>query len=1012
MTEDASATREQSIIFSPFRLDTRGGQLTRAGIAIPLRPKTWAVLLHLVERPGMLVSKDELLDSVWGDVAVTPDTLTKSIGELRVALGDDAKTPRFIETVHRRGFRFIGQSHTQATDRVSLGASNGSVGRAPFVGRAAELERLHELGAKAARGERQVVFVTGSAGVGKTTLVEAFLDSEAFAGPWAPAWIGRGGCVDQHGPREAYMPVLEALGRLAQRSDADALLALMRRVAPTWLAQMPWLMGDDAETIRQSLQGTRAERMLREFAVLTERLTADVLLVLVLEDLHWSDPSTVDLLSLLGQRREPARMLIIGTYRAAELVVQEHVLSKAVRTLQMRRQCVELPVHDLTPESVRDYLEARFPGAQPPPALAHVLHAHTDGNPLFVTAVVEHILSRGWVIETNPGWSFTIAADKLDLGVPDDARRVIAAQVECLSPADRALLSAASVAGNVFAPQAITSALRCELDDVEMRCETWAQSQRFLRFAGSSEWADGTTALHFAFTHELYRQSVYEAIPAGHRQRLHQRIGETLATAFGDRAAEIAGELAFHFERAGDYPRALRQLRAAATCAVQRFAGREAISYLEAAIALTERLPDERERGRRELELRIALAPLLNDLCGFASEELRQNCLRAYALSTTEGSAEQRFQILYALCHVHVVRGDSTLAPATIQQLDALARQLATPEHRLMADSVWVRSAGHQGHFTEVCRMVDGRLAPQLRERVAPRPPAYGADPVLATHTHHAYALWFLGHTRRAKQTMHASLAASDDRAVSPFSKAAVLALSAVLELLCRNAAQVRQLSDRLGRLAAEHSFAFWAALAAALRGWAQLQDGDLQGGIAELEAARDAHLATGAGLFSTHILAFLAEGRLRAGELSAGLKTIELALRAAEETTDRSLWPELWRLKGELLLANSARSIGRAETTDSRRKAGEECLERAIAMARGGEMRSLEIRAATSLARQWGQRGHRAEAAALLRDPCEWFGEDPDNPDLVEARALLVQLAQSAPRGSAQRGTRQRARR
>src|SRR6185295_4228573 len=115
-----NASQEQSVVFSPFRLDTLGGQLTRAGVPVPLRPKTWAVLLHLVERPGQLVTKDELLDSVWGDVAVTPDTLTKSIGELRVALGDDPKTPRFIETVHRRGFRFIAESQVQASDRLSL----------------------------------------------------------------------------------------------------------------------------------------------------------------------------------------------------------------------------------------------------------------------------------------------------------------------------------------------------------------------------------------------------------------------------------------------------------------------------------------------------------------------------------------------------------------------------------------------------------------------------------------------------------------------------------------------------------------------------------------------------------------------------------------------------------------------------------------------------------------------------------------------------------------------------
>jgi hypothetical protein len=142
------------------------------------------------------------------------------------------------------------------------------------------------------------------------------------------------------------MPVLSALEQLAHRADAERLVRLLRRTAPTWLAQIPWLLGDDADALRASLQAARAERMLGEFAAPTEALTADLTLVLFLEDLHWSDPSTVDLLRLLGQRREPGRLLVIATCRPAEVIVSEHVLAGAVRTLLTQRKCVELPVHD------------------------------------------------------------------------------------------------------------------------------------------------------------------------------------------------------------------------------------------------------------------------------------------------------------------------------------------------------------------------------------------------------------------------------------------------------------------------------------------------------------------------------------------------------------------------------------------------------------------------------------------------------------------------------------------
>jgi DNA-binding winged helix-turn-helix (wHTH) protein len=555
----AAAQRSETIAFSSFRLDLRASQLTHAGTPIALRPKTWSVLVHLAERPGILVTKDELLDAVWPDVAVTPDTLTKSIGELRLALGDDYANPGFIATVHRRGFRFIAKlDEAPASSDQAAPWQAGDAGVRPFVGREAELRSLGDRFDLACSGARQMVFLTGPAGVGKTRLVETFLDRPDLHGANPPIWIARGTCVEQHGPGEPYLPLLKAIERLAHRIDAERLRTLMRRTAPTWLAQMPWLLADDAEALRQSLQAARAERMLREFAARIEVLTAELTLVLVLEDLHWCDPATVDLLSLLGERREPARLLVIGTYRPAELAVRDHVLANAVRRMQLGRECVEIPVHEFSEASVRDYLEARFPCAELPEALAQRVHAHTDGNPLFVTAVVDHMLSQGWILETAPGWSFVAAAAQTsDLGLPDDARRMIAAQLEGLSPADRTLLDAASVAGLEFVAQTVATALRADIDDVEGRCETLARPQRFLRFAGSGDWADGSPALHYAFAHELFRRSVYEAIPVPRRQRLHQRIGETLESSYGARATEdLAAELASHFEAAGDYARA------------------------------------------------------------------------------------------------------------------------------------------------------------------------------------------------------------------------------------------------------------------------------------------------------------------------------------------------------------------------------------------------------------------------------------------------------------------------
>jgi len=569
-----SADDRRPIAFSSLHLDRRAGQLTRGGQPIPVRRKTWEVLLYLVERPGVLVTKEELLDAVWPEISVTPDVLIRSIRELRLALGDDSRKPRCIETVHRRGYRFIAEVRVSGPWSLVPGSrreeprtkdqqprtkeqgprtsnqeprsrdqgpatKNQGAGTTIIVGRDHEMRRLEELLAKARAGERQIVFVAGPVGIGKSALVEAFLDSPAVCAAPTPVWIGRGSCVEQHVAREPYMPVLDALERLARRPHRQRLTRLLRRVAPTWLAQIPWLLGDKTKAARQSRRAAGPERMLREFAAVVEALTTDVTVVLVLEDLHWSDAATVDLLAVLAQRREPARLLVIGTYRPADATVHHHVLSQGVRALQMHRQCVDLPLHEITEESVRRYLEVRFPGADFPARLAPMLHDYTDGTPLFVVAVVEHMLSRGWILETAPGWALSTPLEKLQLEVPDDARRMIEMQFDSLSPTDRALLQAASVVGPEFTAQSIAAGLKCGIDDAEARCEALARVHSFLRVVGSSG-----VARRYAFTHELHRHAAYAEIPDGHRHRLEQRIGEALEAANGKRVTAVAPELA------------------------------------------------------------------------------------------------------------------------------------------------------------------------------------------------------------------------------------------------------------------------------------------------------------------------------------------------------------------------------------------------------------------------------------------------------------------------------------
>ena len=497
-----------------------------------LRPKAWELLRYLVERPGALVTKEELHVAVWGDTVVSDDTLTRTLAELRLALRDDARTPRIIETVHRRGFRFVAGLHGASREgraAVSIDAPEPTLEAetSTLVGRDAELARLWALFRQASGGERQVVFVEGEAGIGKSTLVEAFLDS--VRGSPQPVLIGYGQCVEQYGEREPYMPVLEALERMSRGPARDGLLRALRSTAPSWLAQMPSLQTPtDVERLRRWHGETTSYRMPREFAGLVEAISIERPVILVLEDLHWSDQGTMDLISVLVQRPARARTMLVGTYRPAQAAALDHPIQPLVRQLRARRGSAEIILEYLSRDDVAAYLARRFRGSKVADEVAAVVHTHTDGNPLFMIILVDHLLARGWLAEDGVVWRPTIPPAAIEQEMPDNLRDLIEGQLRYASPAERDVLEVASVAGVAFDVPAVGAGFGGAPGEIDSICDRLCRVQGWLRHAGTSTWPDGTLAARYVFGHHQYQLALYDRLPPGRRATLHQRIGERL----------------------------------------------------------------------------------------------------------------------------------------------------------------------------------------------------------------------------------------------------------------------------------------------------------------------------------------------------------------------------------------------------------------------------------------------------------------------------------------------------
>lgn len=481
-----------------FRLDFASERLWRLAQPIPLRPKTFAVLRCLVGHPGQLCTKEALFDAVWPETAVTDVVLKVCIRELRHALGDNAQHPQFIETAHGRGYRFIGSvseapqpEAQQETSRRTAelqrpGIANVRIGAAPgpMVGREAEIASLHQCLDKVWGGARQIVLVTGEAGLGKTTVAEAFVREARQGGD---LWIGHGQCVEHYGAGEPYMPVLEALEQLCHMADGQELIAFLAHQAPTWLIQMPWLLSEaDLDKLQRATLGATRERMLREMVRALDVLTTERPMVLVLEDLHWNDYATLDLLSVLARRQESARLLVLGTYRPEEVLGKEHPLATLTQELQIHGHSQELPLRLLTEAAVGAYLVVRLPETSILDELAQCIHQRTEGNPLFMVNMVDYVVAQdvpGVLVESqNPQARLAEAAQ----GMPESLRQMLDRRFDRLRSEEQGVLEVGSVTGNEFAAAVVAAGLEADVEQTEAWCEGLARRGQWLRSRGQS----------------------------------------------------------------------------------------------------------------------------------------------------------------------------------------------------------------------------------------------------------------------------------------------------------------------------------------------------------------------------------------------------------------------------------------------------------------------------------------------------------------------------------------------
>jgi predicted ATPase len=855
--------------------------------------------------------------------------------------------------------------------------------RAPVVGRSLERRALDEAFAAVAGGRGQVVCIAGEPGLGKTTLAETFLVDLEAAG--RVAGIARGRCSERLAASEAYLPLFEALDSLVRGDDGTTMARLLRAVAPTWYVHVAPRGDDSLEQLAQRAKTSSQERMKRELLAFCQEASRSRPLVLFLDDLHWVDACTVDLLSYLGARSTGLRLLVLVTYRPTELLLGQHPFVPVQLELQRHGVCREIALSFLCRGDVENYLSLVLGGHRLPPEFIDLIHAKTEGNALFLVDLLRYLQDRGEIAPGPEGWALTRAAGDFLPGLPESVRSMIQKKIGLLRKSDLRLLSSASVQGYRFDSAVLARVSGMDPATVEERLATLDRVHGMVRLRKQREFPDGTPTLRYQFVHVLYQNALYDGLQPSRRAAWSSATARVLQALHGAQAAAVTNELALLFEAGGEPGPAVGQFLLAAGNAVRVFAHREAIALARRGLALLQKLPETPDRDRQEVDLYLTLGVSLVATRGFAAVEVEENYSRARTLCQRCEDMPTLFRVMYGLWNVSLVRCELSRCLELATQMQALVANHTDPVWQLQAHNVVQQPLYHRGDLTAARRHQEEGLALYDRCRDRPLSAEFGEDPGVGCHVYRAMTLWHLGYPEQALQSARAARNLAKELQ-NPFDTARALYFEAFVYLYRREPAAVRRVSSALIELCREQGFAQLFAGGTVLRGWSLTEQGRTEDGVTQMRKGLAGWQATDALAHRPYLLALLGGAVGRIGRVAEGLAALDEALALCASTEERYTESELHRVRGELFRWQP--DPGQAESS----------FREAIAVARRQQARLPELRGALSLGRLLQSQGHSEEARRQVADVYGWFTEGRDTPDLQDARSFLESARGTAP--------------
>ncbi len=945
--------------FDAFELDEADARLRRDGKPVALAPKAFGVLCALARQPGVLVTKNSLLDAVWGHQHVSESVLKTTISQVRAALSDDAASPRYIETASRLGYRFIAGGSAIAAQPAAAPPQALGLAAIPanFIGRRGAVTRLQESWRRAVAGQRQLCWIAGDAGVGKSTLLEAFI------GVSGAAAIAQGQCVEQYGSGEPYLPVLQALGDLARAYPE--LGFIMRNVAPTWLLQMPWLVGEQERAVlARELVGVSQERMVREFHELAVRFTEKHPLLLVIEDLHWCDEATLRLINHFARQRVPARIMCLASFRLTQVIAEGHPLQTLRQELKLHRLCDEVVLDPFSEAEVQEYLRGRLPLEGDPEGLVRRVHAHTDGLPLFVVNVVDALMGSVAPVAANS-----------PLPVPEDLTGAVETRIAKLPPELVALLEAAAVCGVEFRAGAVAQVLGRELHEVIAQCDQLAQKHFWLRHASTVDLADGSLDARYSYRHAIYRHVVYQRIGAAARVQLHRGVAQALAAGAAKGAPVTPGELALHHELGREPAAALRAYVQAAQAALRTFAPIQAYEICEHARSLLRQVPEGQERLILELGIESARGISMAQVQGVGRPEPRAVFERVRELCRLLPQYPARALLLNGYGASLYSRGEFSKLIELAEELD----QLEGPDKEQLSVMTAFFRAGSFAARGQ-CRVATGwwMKAIELCEGITDRSgfQQFVVDPEAGIRANSVRTLYERGLFDQARAQAARAIAIANNLG-QPLAQSLARWRAGMLEVRLGNTQKILEHAAAIEIIVTRTTVSQADGPSRYLRGWAMAQLGSPREGLEKIREGLARHLDVGMISSSTEVMGYAVDALLLMKDWDGAERELAAAFERVREIDEQAYVSMLLMLKSRL-------AQGRGDAAGAYG-----FLAEAVRVARAQEAPGFELKAGCALVEHPLSTTADLEALAAV---VAGISEGHDVPDMQRARQLLVE--------------------